>query len=251
MKYIKLALFIFGSFFAIGIAVSSIQESKTLEYRYGLKLTLEKIHQDGIVDAGIERFQFRDRNGDIVAYTPTRITGIPFCINKNMCWVFMWKTVYPLPAIFKFNPDSLSWTHDPDPPVVYSRRGPAGEGFTEKFNPFFGVFGLILFLICHIWFFCCVFFVTSILFIQINHYRDMPEIHKAWVRRLLSFVLTLAHLPFPFSANPFLLTAALMLILAIMGMIFAGIPLGITLIFIIMSFYLCAVTATIYRRSAG
>jgi len=94
----------------------------------------------------LERIQLRNAEGKIVAYTPTRMTALDFCFSAQSCYVFTWKTVYPLPSIFKLDTGKLT-SLDPDPVMEYSRGGVPGAGFTGIFNPLLGLFGVFLLLI--------------------------------------------------------------------------------------------------------
>lgn len=162
---------------------------KKIHFNASQKLTLEKAFKDNsdIPLHTIERIQIRDDQGRVIAYTPTRIKAIPLCLNKDVCWVFMWKTVYPWPAIFKFNTNSETWIYDKNPPLQYSRGGYFYQGFTEKFNLAFGTLGVILLLINKAWFFAvCVFFAFMMCF-QIAKYRDLSKVKQEWIKRLLFF----------------------------------------------------------------
>ncbi|MGH1404806.1 MAG: hypothetical protein ACRBDL_11235 [Alphaproteobacteria bacterium] len=89
--------------------------------------------------APIQRVQFRKSSGEIVAYTPTRYSFALSCLEENRCWVFMWKTIYPLPAIFKLNTDRQTWGEgNVVLPLQYASSGGAMEGVTEIVNPVLG-----------------------------------------------------------------------------------------------------------------
>ncbi|MBI2234993.1 MAG: hypothetical protein HYU57_08455 [Micavibrio aeruginosavorus] len=221
-----------------------IKELKVFKDRVGHQLVLERESEVGLLERGIERIQFRNDSGRIVAYTPVRVTAIPFCPAQEACWVFVWKTVYPLPAIFKFNPDPQTWTAHPDPPFKYARGGLASrglitfEGFEEKLNPLFGVFGLALLVLHRALYFALCIFLTGVMFLQIAKYHDMSDIHRTWVRRIISAVMTMMHLPLP--VEPYVMTAILLLALAYAGIDFMGVPLAVSLLVIMVTLFTCA-----------
>lgn len=202
----------------------------------------------------VQRVQLRDENGNIVAFTPARLTTIPFCFSKDMCWVFMWKTVYPLPAIFKFNSNPYSWVRIDDPPIEYSRGGVetnwyAGEGFTEIINPFLGLLGVALLFLKFSWYFAIVIFLSIILCLQILKFHDAPKHHKQWVNFILSMMMSIAHCPLPFF-DPYMITAILIMFVAAVGTASFGIPLVLTVAAIIPTFFLCCVRLGAQRQSA-
>ncbi len=185
------------------------------------------------------RIQISNKSGDVVAFTPTRITAIPFCFSLNECWVFMWKSVYPLPAIFKFNVDRSDWIKEKKPPMIYSRAGYAGEGFEERINPFFGIFGLILFILHNFVFFSVLIVISMIMFFQIAKYHGLSMAKKKWVRKLL-FIANFI-IPFViFPTNPYVLTGCLICVLSIVGILIFSIPLVLTVLLAIATFTLLA-----------
>lgn len=221
------------------VAVEKTQYIKTLEGDEGVILILERAWAAGVVDVGMQRMQLRTEEGRTVAYTPTRISAIPFCPTLDMCWVFMWKTVYPLPAIFRFNPDRHSWTNNPHPPMQYSRGGNDGEGFIKKTNPLFGLWGVVLLIVYQAKFFLIFVALSVVLFIQINKFRDLPEIQQLWIRRVL-MVLT-APIPIPFiPMEPFMITAMLIFAGSWMSIDLAGIPTVLSMLVSIATFFICS-----------
>ncbi|MGZ9108005.1 MAG: hypothetical protein ACXW4B_04215 [Micavibrio sp.] len=200
---------------------------------------MEKASKDGIVPAGMERIQFRNGYGHVIAYTPTRITAIPFCPVKKACWVFMWKTVYPFPSVFKFNTDPQTWISEENPPMVYTRRGPGGPGFDKNMNPLMMLFGVILLLQKSMLFFFGCILLTIVFFIQLTKFNELPKSQKMWIRNLLNVVFTIAHLPFP--VDPTMITAGLIMLLAGIGVSHAGVPLVISVAVIMTTFFTCAV----------
>lgn len=233
--FIAFLFFMFPSF----AYAADIQELKTFHERHGEILVLEKVSKDGIIPAGMERIQFRDGYGRVVAYTPTRITAIPFCPAKGACWVFMWKTVYPLPSAFKFNTNPEAWISEENPPMVYSRRGPGGPGFDKKMNPLMMFFGVILLLQKSMFFFFGCIFLTIIFFIQLMKFNELPKNQKMWIRHLLNVIFTIAHMPFP--VEPTMITAGLIMFLAGIGVSHFGIPLVISVAVIMTTFFTCAI----------
>lgn len=223
-----------------------VEKIRTFTYGYDQSLTLERVVEGGGLPVGMSRLQFRDQYGRIVAYTPTRITAVPFCFFRQMCWVFLWKTVYPLPAIYKFNVNQDKWSRNPDAPMVYTRRG-GGEGFTEQFNPVFGVFGLILLFFDRIFYVCICVLMALALSLQVVKYHDMPEFRKLWVKRIVMMLSGL--LPGPFLLDPMKITALLIAIWGIVGMAYYGITFVNTVGIVFATFTLC--TIRLARRKAA
>ncbi len=210
---------------------------KNIELENGQVLKLERATARPFeaVKALHSRIQISDENGDVVAFTPTRITAIPFCVALSECWVFMWKSVYPLPAVFKFDTDQGNWVKEKKPPMIYSRSGYAGEGFVERVNPFFGVFGLMMFLVNNFIFFAFLIFVSIIMFFQIAKYHGLSVAEKKWVRKLLliaNFMIPFVMLP----TNPYILTGILICAVSLVGLLFFSIPLVLTVLTSIATF---------------
>lgn len=218
-----------------------VKTLKTLKGRYDEKITLELAYTDDreITRAGISRIQVRNEGGRIIAYTPTRITAIPTCFTRNACWVFLWKTVYPLPAIFKLNTDYEPSTINRNPPMQYSRNGPGFEGFDEKFNPLLGLMGLMLFFWRFAWFFCFCILLSIILALQISKYRDLPEKHKKWIRQALSLISIPLHVPLP--VEPYMITSFVIMAWSAIGMNSFGIPLTHSALVVMGAFFMCCV----------
>ncbi len=218
--------------------------AKTIHHEYEISLLKEIKHDgSGIIKMQLakartfesknflvshKRIQFMNENGEVVAFTPTRISAIPFCISLENCWVFMWKSVYPLPAIFKLNSDQSTWVKVKKPVMIYSRSGYAGEGFVERINPFFGIFGLILFVFHNFVFFSVLISISMYMFFQIAKYHDLPISKKNWVKKILMILNIL--MPIPFPNNPYVLLAFIICIMSIGGMACFGIPLVITVL---------------------
>jgi hypothetical protein len=203
------------------------------------KLILERATVSDFLPKDLERIQIRKESGRIIAYTSTRVTGLPFCLGMHSCWVFMWKTVYPLPAIYKFNPDPDTWTRDSNPPMQYSRNGNWGEGFDAKLNPLFGLFGVLLLLKEKAAYFCGCILFTIILCLQITKYRDLPETHQKWIRRVLAMIFSIHSVPF--LIEPYRITAILIGLFAVfVGTYRMGVPHVISIVVIFSTFILCA-----------
>ncbi|PCI54957.1 MAG: hypothetical protein COB36_08885 [Alphaproteobacteria bacterium] len=187
--------------------------------------------------APIERIQFRSESGHVVAHTPTRLSSIPFCFTQNFCWVFMWKTVYPLPAIFKFNPDPQTWIYDEQPYMQYSRSRYAGEGFTEVTNPFFGLVGLVLFYLNNTVFFGVVILLSVALCLQLSKFHDIPDLEKKWYHRLILMINVMNPIFLPL--EPYMLTAFIMVAIQGLGVLYWGIP-GVLITLTMITSFLCA-----------
>lgn len=188
--------------------------------------------------APIERIQFRDEDGYVVAHTPTRLSTIPFCFSRDYCWIFMWKTVYPLPAIFKFNADSQTWIHNEKPFMQYSRSRYAGEGFTEVINPAFGLVGVFLFYVSHFLFFSVVVLLSVVLCLQIVKFHDIPEEQKKWYHRI--FFMINSFNPTYIPIEPYMLTAIVAFSISALGMLFWGIPSTLIVFTIMVTFFYTA-----------
>lgn len=193
----------------------------------------------------IERIQVRAGAGVVVAFSPARVTTIPFCFGLHSCWVFLWKTVYPFPAIYKLNPRPEAWIGHPAPPMKYSRQAPAGRGFDNKTNVLFGAFGVVLLLKEKAAFLMCSVLFTIVLVLQITRYRDLPEFKKEWIRRI--FFLLFAPSPLPIPVEPYMITAALIFFTASLGVIYAGVPLVVSVFVIFTTFFLCAMRLARYK----
>lgn len=182
-----------------------------------------------------ERVQIRDSEGFIVAYTPTRMQAIPVCADLDHCWVFMWKTVYPLPAVFKFNPDSSSWVRDMKPVMRYSRFGYSGEGFEEKTDPVFGLYGLALYIFRNIWFFFILSCFTFVFSLQLMKFHDLNERKKDFIRLALSVF----HFIIPpwFPLEPYVISAGIIALMDIIGTVYYGIASVISILVIVAVFF--------------
>ena len=186
-------------------------------------LVMEFVRADaGEMSIPISRIQFSNERGDVIAYTPTRITALPFCFSKNTCWIFMWKTVYPLPAIFKLDLDGGNLNKDEDPPMIYSRSGNDGKGFTDVTNPLFGLVGLYLFYVKHIAYFGLLILVMVILCAKTMKYYDLPDSKKSRIGR--AFLIFNFFIPSWLPIEPYIITAFLILVYAMGGLNMYGIP---------------------------
>ena len=105
-----------------------------------------------------QRALVKDRDGNVVAFTPTRIKAIDYCPSIERCYIFTWKTAYPWPSIFKID-QNLFQILNTYPPMVYSTKGVPGSGVQGVYNPLLGLYGLYLLIIEE-----CVYFIGSLLF---------------------------------------------------------------------------------------
>ncbi len=195
----------------------------------------------------MQRIQFMNKHGRIVAFTPTRYSIIPLCYSLDYCFVFMWKTVYPLPALFQLNSDQNSWINEKVVPMRYSRKGYAGEGFTEVTNPIYGFFGVSLFFFQNISYFCVIIFLSILLCLQIMKYHDMDNKHV--VKKLLKTMALLKPTWLPI--EPFIITCGLIYMAQAFGSLLVGIPSVLTFFTIIISFLLCAVRIGKKRKESN
>ncbi len=187
----------------------------------------------------ISRVQLRNERGFVVAYTPTRGQAITFCRSKSSCWVFLWKTVYPLPAIFKFETDQQTWIREEIPPMIYSRSGNDGYGFKDVTNPIFGLFGLMLFFFQKIVYFTILIVLTALLFVQLVKFHDLPEKQKTFFLKILLTLSTAMHSWLPI--QPYIMTVIIILFFQRFGMAYWGIPTTHTVIVSIAVFLLSGV----------
>lgn len=127
-----------------------------------------------------ERIQIKNQAGQVVAHTPTRVKAIPICSAIESCYVYMWKTVYPMPALFKLNPDTKTWIADKNPPLRYSRKHYAGEGFTEETNLLSGLSGLLIFIFIHLWYYILYAILTISLLKLLIRAPQVPENKKTY-----------------------------------------------------------------------
>lgn len=222
-----------------------IEKIRTFHYGYDQTLTLERVVKEGSLPVGMSRLQFRDQGGRIVAYTPTRISAVPFCFIRQACWVFLWKTVYPLPAIYKFNVHPDKWARNPQAPMIYTRRG-GGEGFTEQFNPVWGLFGLALLFFKHSMYVCICILLSIALSLQVVKYHELPEFKKVWIKRI--FMMLSGLLPGPFFLQPMQVTAILIFVWGGVGIAFFGIAFVNTVAIVFTTFTLCVMRLA--RRKA-
>lgn len=242
-----LSFFFLAIFLCLPAYAYKTETIKTFKDHEKNTLVLERAYAPGLVRAGMQRMQIRTEGGRIIAYTPTRITAIPFCLSADYCWVFMWKTVYPLPAIFKFNPDRDTWSSDLHPPMNYSRSGNDGVGFTKRTNPLWGVWGIVLFFAHKMGFFSILMVLSTILFLQINKFRDLPPIQKVWIRRIL-FIIT-APIPIPFlPMEPFILTSLIILVGSFVSVGYIGVPMVLSILISIATFFICSVLLVKSKR---
>ncbi len=194
----------------------------------------------------IERIQFRNEAGNIVARTPTRLSTILLCFKKDTCWVFMWKTVYPLPAIFKFNADQQAWISEKKSPMKYSRRGYAGEGFIEIVNPIFGVVGLILLYIKNIWYYGIIIIMSVLLSMQIVKFHDLSIEEKTWFKHIFLIINAINFTMLPI--EPYMITAVLIYFLASIGDIWVGVPFTVGIGTIFITFFLSSIRLAKLKR---
>ncbi len=226
---------------------TEIKIFKTIDNK---KLTLEIAHADDprFQPIGISRIQIRDEYGKIIALTPSRIEAIPLCFNAKNCWVFMWKTVYPFPAIFKFNPDQTTWMNEANPPMQYSNIGRRYVGFNEHFNLLFGIIGLVMMFFKHAWYFCTCILLAIILCLQISKYRDLPETKQKWIKTLLSMIFLPTHLPF--TLEPYTITTILLCGFMIGSIYMVGVPHVISACFVMTSFFVTAIRLAKIKRDS-
>lgn len=203
-----------------------------LERAYVLDKKISKLRE-------IERIQIRDEQGNIVAYTPTRVTAIPVCFSTKYCWVFMWKTVYPFPAIFKFDFNQENWSSYVNFYMQYSRYGPYFEGFTEHYNLIFGAFGVLLLILKLFWYFCLCIIFSIIMCIQISSFRNLDKKYQRWITRLLLFMTLPLKMPY-ITLEPYTITAGLLFLWICFGIVWLGVPLVITAAVVMSSFFVCA-----------
>ena len=205
---------------------------------YGETLLLEKAWvYDSSLGRTIERIQIRSDSGNVIAYSPTRVTAIPFCFGRRSCWVFLWKTVYPLPAIYKFNPDFNSGYMQKNPPMQYSRGAPAGQNFDVKINPLLGAVGLLFLLKERSWYFLVCIFLSIVLCLQVVRYTDLPEVHKVWIKRALMLIFGLTPLPI----EPYMINSIIIVLFSwFVGLGVAGVPFVVSVFTIFVTFFLCA-----------
>tara|TARA_R110001592_G_scaffold3525_12_gene19936 strand:+ start:31202 stop:32008 length:807 start_codon:yes stop_codon:yes gene_type:complete len=220
----------------------SVAEIGSLNIGDFTQLTMERATTYGYENSKVypmNRIQFRDKDGFIVAYTPTRGQAIPLCYSADMCLVFMWKTVYPLPAIFKFKADPPAWIRQNNPPMIYSRSGNDGRAFTDVTNPFLGLFGLGLFIVVKIWYFAIVIMLSFLLLTQIIKFHDLPEERKSlWFKVCAAFnAFTHTYIPI----EPYAITVAVLIIYQNVGVMFWGIPTTHTFGFSIAAFLIGAI----------
>ncbi|HEY0901677.1 MAG TPA: hypothetical protein VGD95_06090 [Micavibrio sp.] len=195
----------------------------------------------------IQRIQIATEEGRVIAYTPTRVSAVPLCLSAAYCWVFMWKTVYPLPAIFRFDVNRDHWTNHPHPPMRYSRSGNDGEGFIKRTNPLWGFVGVFLLVLNKWQYFLLLGAASALLFVQINKFRDLPEMQKLWVRRIL--IVITAPLPIPFMpVEPFMLTAAAILAGSWYSIEKFGVPSVLSMLMCIFVFYCCSMIVTRMKK---
>lgn len=193
-----------------------------------------------------ERIQIRDSSGFIIAYTPTRMQAIPVCKDMEHCWVFMWKTVYPMPAIFKFNSDSKTWIREERPAMKYSRSGYPGEGFVEVVDPVFGLYGLVFYFMRNIWFFLVLSGFSFIFTLQIMKFHDLDPRKKDFVRLILSFL----HFWIPpwLPLEPYLISAGIILFVDMIGTVYYGIASVLSVLVILTVFILTCFWVARARR---
>jgi len=170
----------------------------------------------------ISRIQFRDEQGYVIAYTPTRGQAIIYCLSMKSCWVFMWKTVYPLPAIFKFNTNKKTWIKSDNPPMIYSRSGNDGYGFEDVTNPIFGLFGLLLFFLAKLWYFALLITIMIILFMQIVKFHDLPKEQKSFFLKIFMMMSIAANSAI--RIDPYLLTVIILITFSSLSVSYLGIP---------------------------
>lgn len=198
----------------------------------------------------IERIQIRAPSGHIIAYTPTRMKAVTYCPRISYCWVFMWKTVYPLPALFKFNPDPKSWAHEIRPVMKYSRSGYAGEGFQEVYDPVLGLFGLGLFLIRFYWYFLTLAFLSFLLCLQIVKFHESSLVRKGLI--LVLFTALQLFLKTWLPLNPYVITTLVILLFSIVGTVYIGLPDVLTVLTVMGTFLAtCLWIAKLRKRAAG
>lgn len=127
-----------------------------------------------------ERIQIKNQSGQVVAHTPTRVKAIPICSAIESCYVYMWKTVYPMPALFKLNTDQKTWIAENKSPLKYSRKHYAGEGFTEETNLMSGLSGLLIFIFIHLWYYVLYATLTILLLKLLIRAPQVPENKKTY-----------------------------------------------------------------------
>lgn len=208
---------------------------KTIKASDGRVLSVERAWvrpKDERVGYTFERIQIRDSEGFVLAYTPTRMQAVLVCKDIRHCWVFMWKTVYPLPAIFKLNADLKGWVHQKNPVIKYSRSGYSGEGFTEVVDPLFGLYGLVFYLYRNLWFFLFIGAFSFIFTLQVLKYHDLDPRKKD----LLRLALSLLHFVIPpwIPLEPYIISAGIILFMDIIGTVYFGIA-SVLSIFVIMT----------------
>ncbi len=225
---------------------SKIRDFQSIDGNYVLEKA--RVNNGTFIAAGIERIQLSDKNGSVLAYTPTRITAIPFCFWLQECYVYMWKTVYPLPAIYKLDVQSLSPLDGlGNPPMRYSRSGPGGENFTEVTNPVTGVFGLFLLLAEKLWFFLGAALIGLILALQLSRYREWQVKKKHGF--VFNILMRIIFLPLPIVPEPYFITCGIILVYTVYGALYAGVPIVLSVFTVFLAFFItCMRLARIKRE---
>lgn len=220
---------------------------KTITLKDDTKLKLERVvfYPENRNFLPFTRYQFRAADGNVVAYTPTRGQAVSYCTSYDNCYVFMWKTAYPLPGIFKFNPDPRSWIWHKNPPMKYSTSGNDGYGFTNVTEPLFGTLGLILFIFHKLWYYVILAFLSFLVIGQMIKFHDLPEDRKKeWMRLLMAFNMFIHVIPL----DPYVITGGLLILAQFIGVLYVGIPITHTFVVSIAAFLWGAIYAAKFNR---
>ncbi len=196
--------------------------------------------------APIQRIQFRDSTGNVVAYTPTRYSFVLSCADKNKCFVFMWKTIYPLPAIFKLSLDTQLHSKEAMPPMQYSPSQGGRNSMVELTNPFLGLIGLMIFYVENVPFFCFLIGLSIVLGVQITKFHEMTDDQKEKYNRIF-LVLTLLNPSF-MVIEAYMLTAMAVVLSAMLGVINWGVPFTISALTIVISLLISVIKFTQLKK---